>query len=128
PIWAVVSAVVVILPEPHASVKSAALRVIANLVGASTGAALAAFHLPTTASLVVGLLLVAGLCRLLGIDAAARSASVALIIVSLRQSGGVWVSSETRVALVMLGCLTAFAVTLMAAFLERQLDHYLRRN
>jgi uncharacterized membrane protein YgaE (UPF0421/DUF939 family) len=118
PIWAMVSSVVVILPSHKASVASAALRVIANLVGAGVGIAIAAIGLPAVAALVLGLLLVAALCRLLAIDGAARSASVGFLIVSLRGES-VLGSSETRIAQVALGCAIAFVITLIAARIER---------
>jgi uncharacterized membrane protein YgaE (UPF0421/DUF939 family) len=127
PIWAVVSAVVVILPEVHASVKSAALRVTANAVGAGVGLTVGALAWPTPISLAVGLGAVAGLCRLMGIDAAARAASVAVVIVLLRDPRGVLGSSETRVLLVLLGCAVALAVTVAGAGIERALDVARRR-
>jgi uncharacterized membrane protein YgaE (UPF0421/DUF939 family) len=118
PIWAIVSSVVVILPSHRASVASAALRVIANLVGAAVGVAIAATELPAPAAIALGLLAVAALCRLLAIDGAARSASVSLIIVLLRNPGGVLGSSEMRVVQVLLGCAVALAVTLVASGIE----------
>jgi uncharacterized membrane protein YgaE (UPF0421/DUF939 family) len=119
PIWAIVSSVVVILPGHRASVASAALRVISNMVGAGVGIAFAATGLPALPSLALGLLLVAFLCRVLAIDGAARSASVSLIIVNLRGPVDAVGSSEQRVLLVMLGCAVAFVVTLIAAAIER---------
>jgi uncharacterized membrane protein YgaE (UPF0421/DUF939 family) len=119
PVWAIVSSVVVILPGHRASVTSAALRVIANMVGAAAGIGIAAIGLPSPAAIALGLLLVSALCRLLAIDGAARSASVSLIIVLLRDPTGVIGSSEVRVLQVMLGCAVAFVVTLAAAAIER---------
>jgi uncharacterized membrane protein YgaE (UPF0421/DUF939 family) len=121
PIWAVVSAVVVILPGHRASIASAVLRVIANLTGAGVGIAVASVGMPPLAELVIGLLAVALVCRLLAIDAAARSASVSLIVVLLRDPSGVRGSSETRVLQVMLGCGVALVVTLVVAGIERWL-------
>jgi hypothetical protein len=118
-LWAVVSAVVVILPSHDASVTSAVLRVIANLVGAGVGVALSGLHLPAPVALAIGILLVAGLCRVLAIDAAARSGSVALVIVLVRP-GSVVSSSEVRVAQVVLGCMVALAVTIVAARIEQR--------
>jgi uncharacterized membrane protein YgaE (UPF0421/DUF939 family) len=128
PIWAVVSSVVVIMPEVHASVASAALRVVANLIGAGVGVAIAALSLPTLPSLLAGMAAVAGLCRLLGLDAAARSANVALLIVLLRDAHAVIGSSETRVLLVALGCAVALAVTIVAAQVERLLARSAERR
>jgi uncharacterized membrane protein YccC len=119
PIWAIVSSVVVILPGHGASVASAALRVIANLVGAAVGIGIAAIGMPPLPSIAIGLLLVAVLCRLLAIDGAARSASVSLLIVLSRPPGSVVDVSEIRVLQVLLGCAVAFVVTLVAAAIER---------
>jgi uncharacterized membrane protein YgaE (UPF0421/DUF939 family) len=127
PIWAVVSAVVVILPELSASIANALLRVVANLLGAGIGVAIAQLDLPLLPALVGGLAVVAACCRLLAIDAAARSAGVALVIVLLRDPTGVLGSSETRVLLVMLGCLVALVVTIAVAWCEPRLGRLLAR-
>jgi uncharacterized membrane protein YgaE (UPF0421/DUF939 family) len=128
PIWAVVSAIVVIMPEVTASAATAGLRVIANLIGAGTGIGIAALDLPMIPSLVAGLVAVAGLCRLVGLDAAARTAGVALVIVLLRDSHGVLGSSEVRVLLVVLGCAVALVVTLAIGQLESALAAWRRRR
>jgi uncharacterized membrane protein YgaE (UPF0421/DUF939 family) len=119
-LWAVVSAVVVIQPEVHASVGSAALRVVANVVGAGVGAtAGAVLGAHPVAALCSGMVAVAILCRALRIDAAARSASVTVAIVLLRGPESVLGSSEMRVLGVLAGCAVALAVTVAAARIER---------
>jgi hypothetical protein len=70
-------------------------------------------------ALLVGLVAVALACRLAGLDGAVRSAGVALVIVLLRDEHETLGSSETRVLLVMLGCVIALAVTLCGAYIER---------
>lgn len=127
PIWAVVSAVVVILPEIKGSVASAGLRVVANLIGAGIGVAIAQVDLPMIAAMIAGLIAVAAACRWLALDGAARSAGVALMIVLMRDERGVLGSSETRVVLVMLGCATALVVTLVVAGAENQASAWLAR-
>ena len=128
PIWAVVSSVVVILPELRASVASAGLRVVANLIGAGIGIGIALLALPAMPSLVVGVVAVGVVCHLIGLDAAARSGNVALIIVLLRDPShrGVIDSSETRVLLVLIGCAVALLVTIVAAQAERVVEKYRR--
>jgi uncharacterized membrane protein YgaE (UPF0421/DUF939 family) len=118
PVWAVVSSVVVILPEVRASVSNAAVRVVANLAGAGTGLGISLIGLPSLPSLAVGLPATALLCRLLGIDPAARTACVALVIVLLKDPLDVRMSSETRVRLVVLGCAVALFVTVVASQIE----------
>jgi uncharacterized membrane protein YgaE (UPF0421/DUF939 family) len=119
PIWAVVSAVVVILPEVRGSVSSALLRVIANLVGAGIGLLVSLLGLPSLPSLALGLPATALACRVLGIDAAARTASVALVIVLLKDPLDVRLSSEARVGLVIVGCAVALVVTVLSAAMEK---------
>jgi uncharacterized membrane protein YgaE (UPF0421/DUF939 family) len=67
---------------------------------------------------VVGMVLVAGLCRLLRLDAAARSASVSAAIVLLRGSDRFLGSVTTRVLGVFIGCGIALAVTAIAAGID----------
>jgi len=121
-LWAVVSAVVVIQPEVRASVSATSVRVVANFVGAGVGVALAAFasqaHLP---ALVLGIVSVGILCRLLGIDAAARSGCVALVVVLLKDPSSVVDNSRTRVLGVLLGCSIALVVTGVAVVVEKRL-------
>jgi len=118
-IWSVVSAVVVIQPEAHATVSAAALRAVANVVGAviglAVGSALDAWPL---LALAVGMLAVAAACRVLGIDAAARSASVSVAVVLLKDPDGVPGSSASRVAGVLAGCAIALAVTAISTVVE----------
>jgi uncharacterized membrane protein YgaE (UPF0421/DUF939 family) len=126
-IWAVVSAVVVIQPDAQASVAAAALRVAANIVGATVGLVVGALlGNEQLLALVVGLLLVALLCRTLRLDAASRSASVSLCIVLLKEPSSVLGSSETRLLGVMAGCGIAFVVTLAAVQVERRLPSHRR--
>jgi uncharacterized membrane protein YgaE (UPF0421/DUF939 family) len=117
-LWAVVSATVVIQPDVKASVSATSLRGVANLIGAGTGALLALlpWNQPVL-TLVAGLFFVAFACRMLGIDAASRSASVALVIVLLR-SAQVLDTSRTRVLGVLLGCAVALVVTGVVAIIQ----------
>jgi uncharacterized membrane protein YgaE (UPF0421/DUF939 family) len=119
PVWALVSSVVVIMPGDRASITNAALRVVANVVGAGVGAGLASFGLPMLAEIVLGLPIVAGVCHLLALDIGARTAGVALVIVVVKDPQAVVGSSQARVAQVLLGCAVALAVTVVAASAER---------
>jgi uncharacterized membrane protein YgaE (UPF0421/DUF939 family) len=121
PIWAVVSATVVIQPDVRASVSATSLRVLANFVGAGVGALLAVLAWDETiVVLVIGLLVVALICRLIGIDAAARSASVAFVVVHLKDPASVVDTSRTRVLGVLLGCAVALVVTGVVVVAERR--------
>jgi uncharacterized membrane protein YgaE (UPF0421/DUF939 family) len=121
PLWAVVSATVVTQPEVRASVSATLLRVVANLVGVGVGALSASLAWSEPIFLlVIGLLVVAVLCRVLGIDAASRSAGVAFAIVLLKDPGNVVDSSKARVVGVLLGCAVALAVTGVVVAIEKR--------
>ncbi len=112
PIWAIVSSIVVIMPETRASISTAGLRVVANLIGGAIGVGIAELELPVVPALLIGLVAVALACRAAGLDAAARTAGVALVIVLLRGGSDSVASSETRVLLVAIGCVVALVVTI----------------
>ena len=123
-VWAVVSAMVVIQPETRASVGAAFLRVVANLVGVVVGVSVGYLlgSLPILA-LAAGSFAVTFFCRLLRLDAAARSACVSMAIVLLKDPSGVLGSSEIRVLGVLTGCGVALLVTVVAHRLELRLVH-----
>jgi uncharacterized membrane protein YgaE (UPF0421/DUF939 family) len=119
-IWAVVTAVVVIQPDTRASVAAAALRMVANIMGAGVGLVVGELlGAQEVVALAVGLLIVAFVCRALRLDATARNASASLAVVLFKDPTGVLGSSETRVLGVLTGCAVAFIVTVAAAQLER---------
>jgi len=119
--WAAVSAIVVIQPDNRASISNAALRVVANLMGVGVGVATGALlGDQLLLSLVTSLLVVAGLCRWLALDAAARSACAAVAIVLLVDPADITGSSELRVMGVVSGCAIALAVTIATALVTRR--------
>jgi uncharacterized membrane protein YgaE (UPF0421/DUF939 family) len=119
-IWAVVSAMVVIQPETRTSVSTALLRAVANVVGVGVGISIGWFLGPwPLPALVAGVFAVALLCRVIRIDAAARSACVAMAIVLLKDPSGILGSWQMRVLGVLIGCGIALLVTVVAAQVER---------
>ena len=119
PIWAVVSAIVVIMPELTTSMSAAGLRVVANLIGAGAGIAIAQLDLPSIAALVLGLVVVAGACRTArarrrGAHGRRRARDRAAARPPRR---GRLVGD--RVLLVMLGCGVALVVTAIAVGIAR---------
>jgi uncharacterized membrane protein YgaE (UPF0421/DUF939 family) len=118
-LWAVVSATVVIQPDVRASISATSLRAVANVLGAGVGALLSMPHWSEPVpGLVLGLFLVAFACRMLGIDAASRSASVAVVIVLLRSPDALD-TSRTRVEGVLLGCAVALVVTGTVSMIQK---------
>jgi uncharacterized membrane protein YgaE (UPF0421/DUF939 family) len=119
-IWAVVSAVVVTQPDTRGSVAAAALRMVANILGAGVGLLVSELlGAQQLVALAAGLLIVAFVCHTLRLDATARTASASLAIVLLKDPSGVLGSSGTRVLGVVAGCAVAFIVTVVAVELER---------
>jgi uncharacterized membrane protein YgaE (UPF0421/DUF939 family) len=118
-IWAVVSAVVVIQPEVKASMASVTLRVVANLMGATVGISMAeAAYVPQFLCLFAAMLVLTGLCRVLQISAAARSACVSASVVLLKDPEGIHGSWKLRVLGVVLGCAVSVLVTAVVWWYE----------
>jgi uncharacterized membrane protein YgaE (UPF0421/DUF939 family) len=118
--WAAVSAIVVIQPDNRASISNAFLRVVANLLGVGVGVATGAlFGDQLLLALVTSMLVVAGLCRWLALDVAARSACAAVAIVLLVDPADITGSSELRVIGVVCGCAIALVVTIATTLATR---------
>ena len=114
-VWAAVSAVIVTQPTLHPSVKASLTRVVANLIGAFTGAALSTSIGHTLLCLGLGVLLTGLICHFTRLDDVLRPAYAAVVIVIFAGEKSAWSGSLDRVFAVVLGCLCALAVGLIFA-------------
>lgn len=110
--WAAISAVLVVQPSLHPSLKASLIRVVANLIGAILGAGL--FFLipnPLTA-MSIGVLLTGLICHAARLDDALRPAYAAVIIVTftVSTSGDHFREPLDRIFAVLIGCTCALAV------------------
>jgi uncharacterized membrane protein YgaE (UPF0421/DUF939 family) len=118
--WAIISAILVIQPGIEQSLAASAVRIAANLVGGLTGLAIGAFLGDGNPQLLFALLLTVAACELLRLDLGLRTACVATVIVMVTAPDGrVTTSALERLSAVIIGCLTALLVQLLAERLRR---------
>jgi uncharacterized membrane protein YgaE (UPF0421/DUF939 family) len=108
--WAAISAVLVIQPSLHSSLKASLVRVVANVAGAFGGAALSVSIGHTMLALAIGVMLTGLICYLLKADDAMRPAFAAVIIVIFTSDTSKWGNSLDRVVAVIIGCLCAVVI------------------
>ncbi len=110
--WCLLSVLLVLAPDSEDSYKLAVTRIKANLVAAGAGLILSPFYSPGMLWISIGVVLAIGLCYLLGVDAGARSASVAVIIILMHdESHRWWESAANRASAVLLGCAIGLLIT-----------------
>jgi uncharacterized membrane protein YgaE (UPF0421/DUF939 family) len=117
--WAIVSAVLVIQPGIEQSLAASAVRIAANLVGGLIGLAVGQFLGLGYPQLLLALALTVFASEFLRIDLGLRTACVATIIVMTSLDGHVTTSALERLSAVLIGCLTAVGVQLLAEYLRR---------
>jgi NADP-dependent 3-hydroxy acid dehydrogenase YdfG len=108
--WAAISAVLVIQPNLHSSLKASLARIIANLAGAFGGAALSLALGHPLPALALGVMLTGLICYLLNAQDVMRPAFAAVVIVIFTTDNGRWNSSLDRVLAVLVGCACALVV------------------
>ena len=118
--WAIISAILVIQPGIEQSLAASAVRIAANLVGGLIGLAIGALLGDGHPQLLFSLLLTVAACELLRLDLGLRTACVATVIVMITAPDGrVTTSALERLSAVIVGCLTALLVQLLADRLRR---------
>jgi uncharacterized membrane protein YgaE (UPF0421/DUF939 family) len=122
--WALISAVLVMQPGFQQSMAASATRIVANLIGGLTAAAigLIAGHGPIAIS--VGFVLIILICEYLRLDMGVMTACVSVVIVLGKTDGDVVHSGLDRVFAVVLGCLIGLIVQLLS---ERLVGPIFRR-
>jgi len=123
PLWAVVSAVLVLQPGLKQSYGASATRFLSNLVGAVTGALVDHVHGHGPVDVLVALVLVVFFCELLRLDRGLRSACACVAIVMMTSYDAVVAyATERRVLAVMAGCITALIIQILT-YRILKLDH-----
>ena len=110
--WAIVSAFLVLQPEFSQSITVALTRVAANLVGAAVGLAVGAAMGVGPVPLIAAIFITSIACGLLRLDAALRTACVAIVIVMNASHGNIVVSGAGRFLSVTIGCMTGVLLQL----------------
>jgi uncharacterized membrane protein YgaE (UPF0421/DUF939 family) len=121
--WAMVSAFLVLQPEFSQSLSIAFTRTAANLIGAATGLVVGIMLGVGPASLVVAIVLASIICGLFRLDAALRTACVAIVIVMNANHTSLVASGTERFVSVTIGCLTGIGLQMITQPLTRRLRH-----
>jgi len=122
PLWAVVSAILVVQPAMEQSIATSAVRIAANTVGGMAGILVGFFLGNGIWQFLLALLLVVLICEIFKFDLALRTACVSVAVIMLRSDvGGVATTSWERLFGVVIGCVTALCVQLLAEMVRKQL-------
>jgi len=112
--WAAISAVIVIQPYLHTSLRASVVRVQANFIAAVVGGTLNAVVGVPLLDLFLGIMAVGMVCHHSKMDDGLRAAYAATAIITLTMQGdSSWSGSIHRVIAVLLGCLSALLVNVL---------------
>jgi uncharacterized membrane protein YgaE (UPF0421/DUF939 family) len=120
-LWAVVSAILVIQPAMEQSIATSAVRIAANIVGGTAGIVVGRFLGEGIWQFLLALVLVVFICDLLKLDLGLRTACVSVAVIMLKGDGRVVSTSQGRMLAVIIGCVTALCVQLLAERLRKKL-------
>jgi uncharacterized membrane protein YgaE (UPF0421/DUF939 family) len=121
-LWAVVSAIMVIQPAMEQSIGASAVRIAANTIGGFAGILVGHFWGDGIWQFLLALVLVVFICDLLRLDLGLRTACVSVAVIMLRSENGRVVSTGSqRMIAVVIGCVTALIVQLLAEALRKKL-------
>lgn len=120
--WAIVSAILVLIPDVKQSVATALARVSANIVGALTGLAVAKLWNEHPPAILLAIVLTSYICHMLRLDLGLRTACVAVVIIMTAHPGEVVMSSFERFIAVIAGCGVGVVVQLTALWVQQRLE------
>src|SRR5262245_31406583 len=86
-LWCLFSILLVLGPDKDDAVTVAVNRIKANFIGASIGLILFALHPGNLLAICVGVGLAVGICELMDLKTATKSAAIAFLIVTLHEPG-----------------------------------------
>lgn len=120
-LWAVVSAALVVQPVMEQSIAASAVRIAANTVGGVSGILVGYFLGDGIWQFLLALVLVVFICDLLKLDLGLRTACVSVAVIMIRSEGHVLTTSRERLVAVVIGCVTALLVQLLAEAVRKKL-------
>lgn len=110
--WCLFSIILVLTPDRKEALTLALTRIKANLVGAVTGLTLFFIHPVNLMMICIGITAAIVICECLKLQAATRSACIAVLIITMHEPGKYfWDIAVTRAAGVIIGCLIGVAIT-----------------
>jgi uncharacterized membrane protein YgaE (UPF0421/DUF939 family) len=123
--WSLISVVLVLAPDRKDAIILAVSRIKANLVGAAVGLGLFYLHPIDFPIICVGLAISIVACDWLGIQAATRTAMVAILIIVMHEPGKhLWEIAAERAGGVVLGCLIGVLITYLFHLLVQSVDNW----
>ena len=120
-LWAVVSAAMVVQPAMEQSIAASAVRIAANTTGGIAGILVGYFLGDGIWQFLLALVLVVFICNLLRLDLGLRTACVSVAVIMLRSEGHVLTTGGQRLVAVVIGCVTALLVQLLAEAVRKRL-------
>ncbi|MDR3711334.1 MAG: FUSC family protein [Puia sp.] len=110
--WALFSILLVLAPDRKDSVTLAVTRIKANIVGAAIGLCIFFIHPINLFMICIGIAAALIFCELLKLQAATRSAAIAVLIITMHEPGSYfWEIAIERAAGVILGCIIGVIIT-----------------
>lgn len=110
--WCLISIILVLAPDRNDAMNLASTRIKANLVGAAIGLTLFYIHPINLLMICIGVAVTVVACELLKLQAATRSAAVALLIITMHEPGQYfWDIALERAAGVVGGCVVGMLIT-----------------
>lgn len=119
--WAIVSAILVMIPDLKQTVSTALARVAANIVGALSGLIVVKLLGEGPLQVTGAVVLVSYVCHLLRLDLGLRTACVSVVIVMLTHPHEIEVTSLERFVAVVVGCGVGVACQLTALSVQKRL-------
>lgn len=110
--WCLFSIILVLSPDRKDAVNLALTRIKANLVGAAIGLVLLYLHPINLVLTCVGIAAALALCEWLKLQAASRSATIAVLIITMHEPGHYfWDVALERAGGVIVGCVIGVVIT-----------------
>jgi uncharacterized membrane protein YccC len=121
-LWAVVTAIMVIQPAMEQSIAASAVRIMANIVGGLVGMFVGHFMGDGIWQFLLALLVVVFICDVVRLDLGLRTACVSVAVIMLRsQEGKIVTTASGRMISVIIGCVAALLVQLLAEAVRKRL-------
>ncbi len=99
PLWAIISAILVLQPDPVATRRNSLVRFVATGIGAAASVGAVALGLQGTWAFLLALVVTCTLCAALGLEEGLRPACVSTAVLLVRPDGPVAQADELRFAL-----------------------------
>jgi uncharacterized membrane protein YgaE (UPF0421/DUF939 family) len=111
--WCLISILLVLAPDRKDAMTLAKTRIKANLVGATIGLIIFSIHPVNLLMICIGITLTIIACELLKLQTATRSASIAVLIITMHEPGQhFWNVALERAGGVLAGCVIGMLITL----------------